>query len=305
MSGEKNEVEFVTPLLPEAKPLGLLIRASAVPNDKKGTMLDIKTEGISLGASIYRLEFPSAKEAQRFASHAEIAERQDLQQWSDRESARAEEKSKLEVGLRKALTSRAPLVYPGQLFGPDLDSQGAEEAEDGAEVLLGDGVFVLLDPPSSERNVGRYELRFYSEDEGPTKSARTLEISHKMVLRQLEREQAELDDNEEPAISLQLTGGGQVHTLAFGDVVQASEFERDFRVRQRVMELASMFVQNDAVAKDALAAQAALESWPRKMLQRAQLALAMPSLVLILALLVPVLRWPTAAMCQMTCDMLG
>merc|ERR1719379_3198650 len=62
-----------------------------------------------------------------------------------------------------------------------------------------------------------------------------------MQLTEQDRERAEVDDDESPAMSFTLAVKGAntlSYELSFDDVERAAEFQRDFRVRQRLMDLA-------------------------------------------------------------------
>jgi hypothetical protein len=91
-----------------------------------------------------------------------------------------------------------------------------------------------------QKSIGEYEMVLYGDDIKPLwrKS-----IGPRMSLVEQEREKAEIDDEEEPAKTFDL----KIHNksafkLTFEAVELADAFERDFVVRQRVMEVGYMTV---------------------------------------------------------------
>jgi len=225
----------------KAKPLGALVRSSPVQSQEgEGRTLVVTTSDAL--SNLYRLTFQSTRHAGDFSKLADQAEAAHdaavasggLTEATSAEAAAAaaEAASRLEATIRASLASSGapPLVFGGaELSGPD------PSFPDGGEVLLGRGAVVILDP-ADEGHVGRYELLFYSEDEADGAAVWRSALGPKSTARRVQVE-ASADG---PAASLQLrVREGEVHTLSFDDAPLADAFARDFRVRQRVMELAS------------------------------------------------------------------
>jgi len=222
----------------KAQNLGCLERASAVAQDSTGRTLVVKTES---APGIYRITFQSAADARGLTSLADAIEREASEQWEQSRREAAERAETLAREVRASLRGKAPLLYKGvELFGTD---PGAEED---VEVLVGSGVLVLLDAPG-EGHVGQYELLFYGDEDGHGKAVQTIKIGPSTRMKRRERERTALDDSEEAAITLEIStfGGARRHAVAFDDVGAAAEFQRDFEVRQRVMELAARCAEQE------------------------------------------------------------
>lgn len=214
------------------KPLGVLIRASAVVTDRDGRTLAIATSD-SLH-NLYRLTFTSAADCQTFADLAELAESRfvstpDATSGAGANTASAVQAALLESSIKGAFADKCPLVQTGvELYGPD--PRNAE----GGEVLLGRGAAVLLDPVGIKIPAGAYELFFVDEDEG-VKRPIHLDIGPKMQVR---AQKPEDEDEGGPAAMLLLCSPTETsYTLAFDTASSAGDFERDLRLRMRCLRL--------------------------------------------------------------------
>lgn len=239
------------------KPLGNLVRASTVPSVVAGDE-DRRTFVVTTSDSLhrlYRLTFPSTPFADEFGRLAEAAEAAHTAAASAGSAEAAESSgspaiARLAAGAQERFAGRCPLVYGGgtgavELYGPESNAPSA------SEVLLGRGVCVLVDPPEEEDKVGRYELLFFTEDEGMRKPAKSFQIGPKMSLKRLPQS---AEDSDSVAVTLELVGGlagVPAHQLAFDDEAMAAAFARDFRVRQRLMELSSKVVKRSRAADEA------------------------------------------------------
>eukprot|EP00928_Gymnodinium_smaydae_P048051 TRINITY_DN320_c0_g1_i1.p1 TRINITY_DN320_c0_g1~~TRINITY_DN320_c0_g1_i1.p1 ORF type:complete len:400 (-),score=90.79 TRINITY_DN320_c0_g1_i1:213-1412(-) len=213
----------------KAKPLGNLIRASAVAHDEGRTVVVSTSDALH---KLYRLTFDSAASATAFNSLAKAAEERSAATASDAVGgpSNGESDARLEADIRERLSGRLPLVFGGaELYGPDPNGEA------GNEVLLGRGAFALLDPQASEASgkLGTYQLLFYSEDEGARQAKKSFDIAHKMALK----EQAP-EDEDGPAAAFEFSSASGVFTVTFDSANVAAAFARDFRVRQRLMEMA-------------------------------------------------------------------
>mmetsp|Transcript_32805 Transcript_32805/g.60002 ORF Transcript_32805/g.60002 Transcript_32805/m.60002 type:complete len:408 (-) Transcript_32805:151-1374(-) len=245
-----------------AKPLGALIKASGIPPVEESLTFVVSTSD-SMHRT-YRFAFESVPDTQKFQTLAKAAEAAHKE--ASRQAAQAvnrhgcdESSALLEAAVKEAFPSRWPLVYGGtELFGPD------PAGDAGSEVLLGHGVAVLLDPTVEEasRRVGSYELIFYGEDDGVKKAVARFPIGPKMVLQQ---QKLDTKDDDGPAVAFDLkpSPAEQTRTITFEDAAVAATFRRDFSVRQRVMELASMTHKRQ---QQAVAARGELEELRQKSL---------------------------------------
>mmetsp|Transcript_2472 Transcript_2472/g.5368 ORF Transcript_2472/g.5368 Transcript_2472/m.5368 type:complete len:416 (+) Transcript_2472:129-1376(+) len=222
----------------KAKPLGALIKASGIwPVEESLTFVVSTSDSMH---RTYRFAFESDSDIKKFQSLADAAEaahKEACQASKNSNGAGNDEGSaRLEAAVKEAFPSRWPLVFGGaELFGPD------PAGDAGSEVLLGHGVAVLLDPPVEEASgrVGSYELIFYGEDEGVRKAVARFPIGPKMALQQ---QKLDVQDDDGPAVAFDLKPSRteRARTITFEDATVAALFRRDFSVRQRVMELASM-----------------------------------------------------------------
>jgi len=218
----------------KAKPLGNLIRAAAVGSRDEDAQTFIVTTSESLHR-MYRLSFSAVKHASDFAQLAKRAEKAHEASLHVKDpgagsAQNAEAYARFEADIRSKLDGHWPLVFAGaELYGPDPN--GSVDSE----VLLGRGLAILLDPPEEGNRVGSYELSFYCEDIGAEKPLTTFTIVPKMVLT---RQEVRPEDADEPAASFLLRSPSKpVHTLCFEDTSVAGAFARDFRVRQRLMDV--------------------------------------------------------------------
>lgn len=226
----------------KAKPLGGLIRATAVDGDEEAKTL-IATTTESCHRSL-RLTFPAAEDASRFgqvAQRAEAAHEASMKTRATQGSSDAlETNAALERDIRSKLTGKWPIVFAGaELYGPDPNGPSTNE------VLLGRGVAVLLDPPEDLKTVGTYELFFYGEDEGTDKPLKKIAIGPKMMLKR----QAD-DDEDGPAATFLLTGPSiPGHTICFEETEVACKFARDFRVRCKLLDISHKTVKGQKSAE--------------------------------------------------------
>jgi len=108
----------------------------------------------------------------------------------------------------------------------------------------------LLDPPEDCKSVGCYELLFFGEDEAGQEPTKRLQIGPRMAITKQAQEAEEED--EEPVASYTLAAGVQgvpEHTITFESANVASAFARDFRVRQRLMEMSMKTVKRGHAAE--------------------------------------------------------
>jgi hypothetical protein len=287
----------------EARSLGRLSRASAVRGDNAGRSLDVKmTNHGAVEINLYRFIFRSSKDAIMVAELAEKAMMEEFSTWEASTAARSAEHGNLFGAVKKSLVGRRPLLFEGaQLLGPD-PSGDADEV--GSEVLLGEGIIALLDPHwhndpdtkvvAATNTIGSYELLFFGQEEGAHLPIRRFPIGPKTVLQAQDRERAEIDDDEEPALSFILQTFGEEFTITFENVEVAEAFERDFAVRQRLMTVAlSTAKKTQEVAK--------LRTSPwRVSLERAMYgAMAMPAVVSVLAYQSQTIR---SGLCYLVCS---
>lgn len=215
--------------------------------------------------------------------------------------------------VREALRGRLPLTFQGtQLFGPDPCGAGGEAAasqdalnddddgEDAAEVLLGEGIVALLDPPveAGDGCIGTYELLFYGDESGAQEPLQRLVIGPKMTLKRQGREKAEFDDDEAPVETFALNvKGGQAFTLTFNDIDMAGAFERDFIVRQRLMEVALMTSKRQHAVDEARGQLHKLKTG--QLMRLGQLLLAIPALSSALILITCAkYEWAASRLCS-------
>lgn len=268
----------------EPMKLGILSKASAVCEDDTGRYLDVQTNNRG-AVTVYRLVFRSAGVAHSVAGLAEKAMQEEFNTWEVSTAARSAEHNNLLHAVKNSLSGCRPLLFDGvQLFG--VDPLGDVD-EAGSEVLLGEGILALLDPnwqgddartAAATNSIGKYELLFFSQEEGAHTPIRRFLIAPKMTLQIQDRERAEIDDEEEPAVSFSLSISGDVFTFAFDCIDVAQAFERDFTVRQRLMTVAlSTAKKTHEITK--------LQKGPLQMrLERAvHIGLAIPAVVLLLA----------------------
>lgn len=244
----------------KAKPLGALIRASAVEQHEDGRTMVVTTSD-SLNR-LYRLTFQSTQHADdfsRLATQAEaaqgVATASSFPDAKQSESAAAEAQSRLEAEIRAALAAAPtgggpapppPLVFGGaELCGPDPGNPT------GGEVLLGTGAAVLFDPPESGQ-VGNWQFLFYGQDEGAREPVKRFSIGPATRLRRLEA----TPGPDGPAVTFEIAcgprGAAEAYALAFEDIRVADAFARDFRVRLRLMELSLKNVKRARNAQDLL-----------------------------------------------------
>lgn len=282
----------------DPKSLGCLTRASAVPQDQAGRSLDVKL-GSHGSAELYRLVFLSARDAARVADLADRAMSAEFNEWEENANARANDARSLSTALRGSLSGRRPLLYDGaQLLGPDPSGDG------GDEVLLGEGVVALLDPSWGANvqlggQLGEYELAFYSTEQGASEPAKRVSIGPKMRLALQERQRAEFDDDEEPATTFTLTTSGDKKlTLTFENLEVGENFERDFVVRQRLMDVASKTAKRQQeLSKHQDELRKIKEtSFLKQVVRVGQLALLAPALLLGVAALN---KWFASNMCHL------
>lgn len=264
----------------EPKKLGSLSRASAVLNDESGRSLDVKMNKHG-GVDLYRFTFRSARDAATVAGLAEEAMMKEFNTWASNTAMHSADHKHLLDAVKKSLGPRRPLLFEGvQLLGPDPSGEGSE-------VLLGDGIVALLDPNwqgdadgrvAGSSSIGEYELLFFGQEEGAESPIKRFPIGPKMSLQVQDRARAEIDDEEEAALTFTLTVVGKVFTLAFESLEVAESFERDFTVRERLMTVAlSTAKKTKEVAK-------MMKSPLRMKFERAvQVAVAVPAVALLLA----------------------
>jgi hypothetical protein len=220
-----------------AKPMGHLINAKQLANQDEDRTLAVTTKDAL--HRVIRFTFGDIRSASDFAQlamKASIKEGMAAKQ-AERNcaSARSEAKasSELEAEVRKHLASSTPALFGAvDLYGPE------PEGRHGSEVLLGRGVLALVDPPIGEKTLGSYQLLFFSEDEGVREISKRFEIGPKMGLkRQCDEDQLDADG---PVASFVLPAhrGVPAHTITFNHPDVAESFARDYRVRQRLMEVA-------------------------------------------------------------------
>lgn len=228
----------------KAKPLGGLIRATAVDGDEEAKTL-IATTTESCHRSL-RLTFPTAEDATRFgqvAQRAEAAHEASMKlRGTHGVSDALETNAALERDIRSKLAGKWPIVFAGaELYCPDPNGPGTNE------VLLGRGAAVLLDPPEDSRTVGNYELVFYGEDEGTDRPLKKIAIGPRMMLK---RQANDDDDEDGPAATFLLTGQSiPQHTICFEETEVACKFARDFRVRCKLLDISLKTVKGQQSAE--------------------------------------------------------
>lgn len=235
----------------KAKPLGGIVRASPAEQGQDGRTLVVTTTDAM--NPLYRLTFKDKDDSAEFLKLAEQAESSQgastgAPDLAAGEAARAESQSKFEADICAALQASAfpPLVFGGaELCGPDPKNPSV------TEVLLGTGAAVLLDAPE-DGTVGKWQLLFYSEDEGAREPLSRFTIGPGTKL--VRQKDAEDSGSDGPAATFQLIDRitSQVHTISFEDARVAALFQRDFRVRQRIMELSGKTVKGQKTAQELL-----------------------------------------------------
>jgi len=233
----------------KAKPLGSLIRAGAVATQDQERRTFAVTTSDSLH-KLYRFTFQSSRNSSEFERVAALAERaqpsRDVAEAPDIHPVSGSI-SALEPQIRETFNDRWPLIFGGsELYGYDPKTE-----HDSSEVLLGRGDAVLLDPPedsSGRAKVGAYELLFYGEDEGVREPIKRIPIGPRMTLKRRTQE-----DDDGPAVSFEIAAALQglgVLTITFDSADTAAAFSRDFRVRQRLMDVASKTAKQRGVAEE-------------------------------------------------------
>eukprot|EP00933_Yihiella_yeosuensis_P082193 TRINITY_DN95982_c0_g1_i1.p1 TRINITY_DN95982_c0_g1~~TRINITY_DN95982_c0_g1_i1.p1 ORF type:complete len:413 (+),score=77.77 TRINITY_DN95982_c0_g1_i1:105-1343(+) len=232
----------------KAKPLGNLIRAAAVCGQGDADTTFIASTSESLHQT-YRITFSSSKSASDFKKLSEEAEKAHnaaslIQDSSPCIDAATEANARLEADVRDKLSGRWPLIYSGaELYGPDPNGD-----PNSSEVLLCNGVVVLLDPPEDSKCVGSYELLIFGEDEGASTPVKKIAIGPKMSLKRLDPGS---EDGEGPAVSYVLSQHAlAAHTLCFEASGVGAAFSRDFRVRQRLMDISLRSAKGQQTAQE-------------------------------------------------------
>lgn len=237
----------------KSKPLGNLIGASSTVGQDEDSQLTLVVTTSDALHRLYRFTFSSAQSAGEFskvavsAASAEARKAQ-LPHEANAGTAGATRLVQLAAAIEEKLEGRWPLVFTGvELYGPAPGSSSAGSAGSAAsssEVLLGRGACVLLDPPEEQSGrVGSYELLFFAEDEGAREPVKSFQIGPGMALK---RQPA--DDEDGPAVTFELRSVSTpclpVFSMAFDATNTGNAFARDFRVRQRVMELSLKTVRH-------------------------------------------------------------
>eukprot|EP00445_Apocalathium_hangoei_P006012 CAMPEP_0203856636 /NCGR_PEP_ID=MMETSP0359-20131031/10290_1 /ASSEMBLY_ACC=CAM_ASM_000338 /TAXON_ID=268821 /ORGANISM="Scrippsiella Hangoei, Strain SHTV-5" /LENGTH=423 /DNA_ID=CAMNT_0050773267 /DNA_START=66 /DNA_END=1337 /DNA_ORIENTATION=- len=221
----------------KALPMGALIRASEVQPDADGRTLVVTTTDTM--HQHVRITFQDANQVSNFRQVAEQAETAHQASTKgghverDEEAAKTEAKkvaARLEADICAAIQgSVPPLIFTGvQLMGEDPNFEG------GGVVILGEGAAVLVDPEDTV-NVGSYELRFYSVDDGVDEPIKRFVIGPRATLNRLPTRGEDLDDSA-VIFDVRMLPTDRLHTLCFEDEQMAATFARDFRVRQRLMK---------------------------------------------------------------------
>jgi len=216
------------------KPLGSLVRARQVSQDSLGLTVVINTtEPIH---PLLRVTFPSASSAHEFSRLAELAaatsEAQGRRAQRLTVGERAEKTSSAEKAVALKFKHRSPIIYGSAEF------YGVEHSGAG-EVRVGAGVVVLLDPAETESML-IYEVAFFDEEESVGEPARRFEIHPRMELQLIRHE----EDGETAGTSVDISQAQcPSHSLIFENEDDAAGFARDFRVRLRLMRLASKTVR--------------------------------------------------------------
>eukprot|EP00929_Paragymnodinium_shiwhaense_P004121 TRINITY_DN10483_c0_g2_i1.p1 TRINITY_DN10483_c0_g2~~TRINITY_DN10483_c0_g2_i1.p1 ORF type:complete len:405 (-),score=108.62 TRINITY_DN10483_c0_g2_i1:84-1298(-) len=231
----------------QAKSLGNLLRASEAAQEG-GKALSVTTSDTIHKQC--RFTFRSSDDAAAFHELAKAAEKaaqkREAAGSAAAASASAGEQSELEETVRRRLAAQMPLIFGGvELFGASVASGSSDD------VCLGRGLFALVDPAEVKGSkLGQYALRFFGEDEADNLD---IVIAHQMGLRRAAAEATE-DDEGASTASFQLPRPGSTTlTISFDSEEVAAAFERDYRVRQRVMELATKTVKGQKALQGALA----------------------------------------------------
>jgi len=229
--------------------LGSLIRAGAVATQDE----EQRTFAVTTSDSLHRLHrftFQSSRNASDFERVAALAESAQ----SSRDATEAPDSgtvsgnmSALEAQIRETFSDRWPLVFRGsELYGCDPKAE-----DDSSEVLLGRGDAVLLDPPedsSGRAKVGVYELLFFGEEEGVREPIKRIQIGPRTTLKRQTQE-----DDDGPAASFEIAAALQglgVLTITFDSADTAGAFSRDFRVRQRLMDVSLRTAKHKGAAEE-------------------------------------------------------
>lgn len=224
----------------KAKPLGNMIRATAVGGTDEKTLIVTTSESMH---RTYRMTFPTSEEASEFsaiASRAEVAAN-DAARTKETGDVQSGDATRLESEIRAHFVERCPLVFGGaELYGPDPNGEAS------SEVLLGRGIMMILDPQEDSKRVGSYELAFFSEDEGVDKPTLSFAIAPEMTLS---RQDADEEADDAP-ITFVLQGPTMAaHSVCFEDQMTAASFSRDFKVRSKLMDLSLKTLRGRAVAQ--------------------------------------------------------
>jgi len=275
------------------KPLGSVLRSSPVTQGK-WTLTIATSDPIQ---QTYRFAFDSERSFAEFAALADLAQAAEEAAKSFEPdvaaiSGMSEEMRALQADVVEVLSAQGfcPLAFAdAELMGPD------PAGEAGSEVLLGSGVLVLLDPPEKECKVriGKYELLFYSTSEGHWDPIQRFDIGPRMSLRRVADGGAA--DDAEPratyALDLGLPGGVPTYAVSFENVAAGEGFSRDFRVRQRLMELSLKTARSQRTASELRARLRERPLYTRASQMAAGLALVL-ALAALVRLVVLVLAGP-------------
>jgi hypothetical protein len=204
----------------------------------------------------YRFAFGSERSFTEFAALAERAQAVHEAAKSFEPNVEAvngmnEEMRVLQADVLQELSAQGfcPLAFgDAELMGPD------PAGEVGSEVLLGSGVVVLLDPPEKESKVriGKYELLFYSTSAGHKDPIQRFDIGPRMSLKRVEDDGAAGDTEPMVTYSLDLglPGGAPAYAVSFESPAAGEGFSRDFRVRQRLMEVSLKTARSQRTASE-------------------------------------------------------
>lgn len=233
------------------KPLGNVLRSSPVAQGK-WTLTITTSDPIH---QTYRFAFDSERSFTEFAALAERAQAAHEAAKSFEPNVEAvngmnEEMRALQSDVQRELSAAGfcPLTFgDAELVGPD------PAGEAGSEVLLGSGVVVLLDPPEKESKVriGKYELLFYSTSAGHKDPIQRFDIGPRMSLKRVEGGGAAGDTEPMVTYSLDLgLPGAPAYAVSFESPAAAEGFSRDFRVRQRLMEVSLKTARSQQTARE-------------------------------------------------------
>merc|ERR1719203_2706831 len=117
---------------------------------------------------------------------------------------------------------------------------------------------VLLDPPEeADGRIGKYDLLFFTTDQGSAEPRVRFIIGPKASLKRLQD-----DGNTEPLVFFSLSEGipgAPGYTISFDSPSAGAGFSRDFRVRHSLMAVASKTVKGKRVAGELKAEIALLQ----------------------------------------------